>query len=409
MSIELIFSGRTHKENESINDCQDYFQVNLENNCFAIADGASQSFYPSIWAELLVNHFCKNPDINQNNWQDWLQAIQGKWSQDVKQRVTKAKSDNSPVWITNGNLLNALVAATSTFIGLQFIGDQVKGSIVGDSCLFIVEGDQLSKKYQLIQTFLLKKSKDFNDSPGYFASYKKDNNFTPHDFKIPLNHEKSPKNIYFILATDALSEYIFKCTEHENNIFETLLDISSQEIFENLVASARNSDNIKMKNDDVTLLILSIPDRSIDQSFLQPRHEIQGNTKVHPASSDKQSDEENKSSSQSRDEVEENTKVSPSSSDKQSGKETENISDFIFDIFHFLKSDLKSLNLRRKNITKVTLNRDKVVPTIEELQKQNTKLRYQRFGLSLGLGICLFIISLLLGTLINGKKENITI
>ncbi|MFM6266789.1 MAG: hypothetical protein ACKPFA_09840, partial [Dolichospermum sp.] len=408
MSIELIFSGRTHKENESINDCQDYFQVNLENNCFAIADGASQSFYPSIWAELLVNHFCKNPDINQNNWQDWLQAIQGKWSQDVKQRVTKAKSDNSPVWITNGNLLNALVAATSTFIGLQFIGDQVKGSIVGDSCLFIVEGDQLSKKYQLIQTYLLNKSTDFNDSPGYFASYNKDNKFIPHDFKILLSHKKSPKNIYFILATDALSKYIFKCTENQDNIFETLLSISSQETFEGFVESARNSDNIKMNNDDVTLLILSIPHRSIDQSFLQPRHEIQGNTKVHPASSNEQSDEENKSSSQSRDEVEENTEASPSSSNIQSGKETENISDFIFDIFHFLKSDLKSLNLTQKNNSKVPLSRDELVPTIEELQKQNTRLRYQRFGLGLGLVICLFIISLLLGTLINGKKENIT-
>ncbi|MFM6527519.1 MAG: hypothetical protein ACKPIB_04380, partial [Dolichospermum sp.] len=252
------------------------------------------------------------------------------------------------------------------------------------------------------------KSTDFNDSPGYFASYNKDNKFIPHDFKILLSHKKSPKNIYFILATDALSKYIFKCTENQDNIFETLLSISSQETFEGFVESARNSDNIKMNNDDVTLLILSIPHRSIDQSFLQPRHEIQGNTKVHPASSNEQSDEENKSSSQSRDEVEENTEASPSSSNIQSGKETENISDFIFDIFHFLKSDLKSLNLTQKNNSKVPLSRDELVPTIEELQKQNTRLRYQRFGLGLGLVICLFIISLLLGTLINGKKENIT-
>ncbi|MFM6024155.1 MAG: hypothetical protein ACKPER_14710, partial [Dolichospermum sp.] len=77
-------------------------------------------------------------------------------------------------------------------------------------------------------------------------------------------------------------------------------------------------------------------------------------------------------------------------------------------IFHFLKSDLKSLNLTQKNNSKVPLSRDELVPTIEELQKQNTRLRYQRFGLGLGLVICLFIISLLLGTLINGKKENIT-
>ncbi|MEA5529901.1 hypothetical protein VB638_09910 [Dolichospermum sp. UHCC 0684] len=404
MSIKLIFNGRTHKENESINDCQDYFQANLENNCFAIADGASQSFYPSIWAELLVNHFCQNPEINQNNWNDWLQPIQEKWFQEVEQRVIKAKNENRPIWVTSQNRFNFREPATSTFIGLQLIEDQVKGSIVGDSCLFIVEGDQSSKTYQLIQTYLLKTSRDFNDSPGYFASYKKDNNFTPHDFKISLNQKKSSNNLYFILATDALSEYIFKCTENDgNNIFETLLSISSPEIFEDFVASARNSDNIKMKNDDVTLLILSIPNRSIDRSSLQSRDEIEGNRKVFPSSINEGYGKENKSSLQSRDEIEGNTKVSPASSNKQSSKETQNSSNVIF---RQPISAVQFPNLTQKSIPKVPIisSYDELVSINKDLRNENTILKYQR----LGLGICLFGISLLFGILINGKQENIT-
>ena len=403
MSIKLIFSGRTHKENESINDCQDYFQANHENNCFAIADGASQSFYPSIWAELLVNHFCKNPNINKGNWEDWLQPIQEKWLVEVEQRVIKAKNENRPVWVTNQNRFSSREPATSTFIGVQFIGDKVKGSIIGDSCLFIVEGDQSSKTYQLIQTYLLKTSRDFNDSPGYFASYKKDNNFTPHDFKISLNQKKSSNNLYFILATDALSEYIFKCTENENNIFETLLSISSPEIFEDFVASARNSDNIKMKNDDVTLLILSIPNRSIDRSSLQSRDEIEGNRKVFPSSINEGYGKENKSSLQSRDEIEGNTKVSPASSNKQSSKETQNSSNVIF---RQLISAFQFPNLTQKSIPKVPIisSYDELVSINKDLRNENTILKYQR----LGLGICLFGISLLFGILINGKQENIT-
>jgi serine/threonine protein phosphatase PrpC len=404
MSIKLIFNGRTHKENESINDCQDYFQANLENNCFAIADGASQSFYPSIWAELLVNHFCQNPEINQNNWNDWLQPIQEKWFQEVEQRVIKAKNENRPIWVTSQNRFNFREPATSTFIGLQLIEDQVKGSIVGDSCLFIVEGDQSSKTYQLIQTYLLKTSRDFNDSPGYFASYKKDNNFTPHDFKISLNQKKSSNNLYFILATDALSEYIFKCTENDgNNIFETLLSISSPEIFEDFVASARNSDNIKMKNDDVTLLILSIPNRSIDRSSLQSRDEIEGNRKVFPSSINEGYGKENKSSLQSRYEIEGNTKVSPASSNKQSSKETQNSSNVIF---RQLISAVQFPNLTQKSIPKVPIisSYDELVSINKDLRNENTILKYQR----LGLGICLFGISLLFGILINGKQENIT-
>jgi hypothetical protein len=403
MSIKLIFSGRTHKENESINDCQDYFQANHENNCFAIADGASQSFYPSIWAELLVNHFCKNPNINKGNWEDWLQPIQEKWLVEVEQRVIKAKNENRPVWVTNQNRFSSREPATSTFIGVQFIGDKVKGSIIGDSCLFIVEGDQLSKKYQLIQTFLLKESKDFNDCPGYFASYNKDNNFISDNFQISLNQKKSQKDIYFILATDALSEYIFKCTENENNIFETLLSISSPEIFEDFVASARNSDNIKMKNDDVTLLILSIPNRSIDRSSLQSRDEIEGNRKVFPSSINEGYGKENKSSLQSRDEIEGNTKVSPASSNKQSSKETQNSSNVIF---RQLISAFQFPNLTQKSIPKVPIisSYDELVSINKDLRNENTILKYQR----LGLGICLFGISLLFGILINGKQENIT-
>jgi hypothetical protein len=404
MSIKLIFSGRTHKENESINDCQDYFQANHENNCFAIADGASQSFYPSIWAELLVNHFCKNPNINKGNWEDWLQPIQEKWLVEVEQRVIKAKNENRPVWVTNQNRFSSREPATSTFIGVQFIGDKVKGSIIGDSCLFIVEGDQLSKKYQLIQTFLLKESKDFNDCPGYFASYNKDNNFISDNFQISLNQKKSQKDIYFILATDALSEYIFKCTENENNIFETLLNISSSgNTFENFVASARNSDSIKMKNDDVTLLILSIPNRSIDRSSLQSRDEIEGNRKVFPSSINEGYGKENKSSLQSRDEIEGNTKVSPASSNKQSSKETQNSSNVIF---RQLISAFQFPNLTQKSIPKVPIisSYDELVSINKDLRNENTILKYQR----LGLGICLFGISLLFGILINGKQENIT-
>jgi serine/threonine protein phosphatase PrpC len=257
MPIIHIFSGRTHKRNESITDCQDCFQINEAENCLAIADGASQSFYPNIWAELLVNNFCQNPEINRKNWQTWLAPIQNEWLQEVQQRVTKAETEKRPVWVTNKNRLNFQEAATSTFIGLQFLDNQVKVSIVGDSCLFILKGNELK------QTYLLKSSKDFNDRPAYFASYPKNNQYVPSFFDIPLDSKKSQDCFYFILATDALSEYIFQCREQEKNIFNTLLKISSQGEFENFVAEVRNAENIRMKNDDVTLIILSCDDRTL--------------------------------------------------------------------------------------------------------------------------------------------------
>jgi len=76
-------------------------------------------------------------------------------------------------------------------------------------------------------------------------------------------------DLHFILATDALSEYIFKSFEQGKDIFRILLSISSQAEFEDFVAEARGAMDLKMKNDDVTLVILKVPNHGglNDDSF----------------------------------------------------------------------------------------------------------------------------------------------
>lgn len=272
VSVILRFSDRTYKENENISGCQDNFQSDTAKNCFAIADGATQSFYSSIWSKLLVNYFCENPEIDQNNWQEWLKPIQEEWLKEVKAELEKAKSGDNNVWIEIHNGLNRFESATSTFIGLQFIENQAKLSIVGDSCLFIFQGNQLNK------TYLLQKSADFNNRPGYFGSYPKNNNdYKPEFLDIPLKYEQPSDKLYFVLATDALAEYIFKYTEQQRDILTTLLTIQE---FENFVKSARQDDTIKMKNDDVTLMILEVSDGEIVSLPTQTRKENQKNPPI---------------------------------------------------------------------------------------------------------------------------------
>lgn len=249
-NLKVIASFRTHKEKETISGCQDFSCYNK--NCFAIADGATQSFYSSIWAELLVNHFCANPEIDPNNWKEWLKPIQEQWLQKIRSQIQKAKTDNNPVWIDNHNRLNRFDSATSTFIGLQFIDNQAELTIVGDSCLFIFQGDKLC------ETYLFEKSTEFTNRPKYFASYSKNNDYPPDCLDIELGYKKSLENLYFIFATDALAKYIFQNIEKQINIFSDLLDISSPQKFEDFVASARQNKKTKMDNDDVTLMILEV-------------------------------------------------------------------------------------------------------------------------------------------------------
>jgi serine/threonine protein phosphatase PrpC len=275
VSVIRRFSDRTHKEMETISGCQDNFSYNEANNCFAIADGATQSFYSSIWSKLLVDYFCENPQIDKNNWQEWLELIQQKWLEEVRAELEKAKSGNNFAWIEIYNGLERSKSATSTFIGLQFIENQAKISIVGDSCLFIFQGNQL------IQTYLLKKSTNFNDRPGYFGSRSKNNDdYEPEFLDIELKYKQHSDKLYFVLATDALAEYIFKYTEQQRDILTTLLTINSEQEFENFVKSARHNGTIKMKNDDVTLMILEVSDGEIVSLPTQTRKENQKNTPI---------------------------------------------------------------------------------------------------------------------------------
>ncbi|MDB9386669.1 protein phosphatase 2C domain-containing protein [Microcystis aeruginosa] len=271
VSVIRRFSDRTHKEMETISGCQDNFSYNEAKNCFVIADGATQSFYSSIWSKLLVNYFCENPEIDKNNWQEWLKPIQKEWLERVTAELKTAKSGNNPAWIEIENRLNRFESATSTFIGLQFIENQAKISIVGDSCLFIFQGNQL------IQTHLLKKSTDFNNQPEYFGSRSKNNDHEPEFLDIELKYKQHSDKLYFVLATDALAEYIFKYTEQQRDILTTLLTIQE---FENFVKSARQDDTIKMKNDDVTLMILEVSDGEIVSLPTQTRKENQKNPPI---------------------------------------------------------------------------------------------------------------------------------
>jgi len=255
MQIIRSVQFRTQKKDESISDCQD--ACCALGSCFAVADGASQSLYPNIWADGLVKHFCKNPGISQENWQDWLFPIQEEWLLNVSERIANARKSNKASWITSQNRFNSFEPATSTFIGLKFIEEenQVDVCIVGDSCLFLLEDGQL------VKTFPLNKSSDFGDRPAYFASRVQNNEFIPDflTFKTDANDTTEHRN-HFILATDALAEFIFRKIEYGEDLqfFLDLLKISSPEDFERFVAMSRQTGPIKMKNDDVTLTVIEV-------------------------------------------------------------------------------------------------------------------------------------------------------
>lgn len=262
LEAKLIFQASKQKSGEEPEDNQDAHDSfprstsHLDHcvNRVAISDGATQTFYPAPWAKLLSRHFCHNEhDLEklfaQKNWSDWLAPIQEKWQEEVIQRVNEASSGAK--WGLR-NRLRTKECAGATFIGLQFnLTDdqpQCQVMIIGDSCLFHL------RERKLLRSYLLEESSQFDSYPDLFTSRVISPAYVPQFLSITVE-----AGDLFILATDALAEWILKqCERDESKIFQSLTSFANQADFEAFVEKARCDAHHRMEDDDVTLMIVSV-------------------------------------------------------------------------------------------------------------------------------------------------------
>ena len=148
------------------------------------------------------------------------------------------------------NPFNSQESAASTFIGIEFNKDNGEWAamIVGDSCLF-------HKSDSKFESYLIENSAGFTNRPEIFASFDKDNHFEP---KF-IGGDTKPGDT-FILATDALAKWILEHKEagELDAALDTLKAVESAEHFRQFVHEARHDKAIRLVNDDVTLMLISV-------------------------------------------------------------------------------------------------------------------------------------------------------
>ena len=261
-----VASFITHKKAESIDDCQDAIKVNEGYSRYAVADGATLSFFPKQWAELLVKHFCEmsNLSLNAENWKQWLIPIQEKWYKQVEERV-KVRGQ---FYLTNP--FNERKPAVSTLVGLEVekTKQEWRAVIVGDSCLF-------HKNSIGFRSYLIEKSEDFTDQPEAFASYAEVNHYDPEFIRGEIQ-----SGDMFILATDALAKWILEHKESGNleEVLNRLGQIENSEQFNLFVNRAREED-IRLVNDDVALILISVEASEVSE-IRQDEQELTSDTQT---------------------------------------------------------------------------------------------------------------------------------
>lgn len=233
----------TSKESELFYDCADRYAYNKSQNKFAISDGVSKSFFPKIWADVLVNKWVDSKEFDEAQF---ILDCQKDWLNQVAEIVNKPNAK----WFTK-NAFNRKESGLATFVGLRFYKKKKewfwKADALGDSFLF----------------FVPKKIKDFSKECIVLSSKQEPivfDNFPDYLSSLGNNH-KGEKQLKgnpltsgtFYLMTDALAEWFLN---EKDNAISKINVWQNQKDFERFVDEERH--NEKLGNDDTAFLSIKI-------------------------------------------------------------------------------------------------------------------------------------------------------
>ena len=236
-----------HKEAETFDDCFDRYAYNLDNHKFCISDGVSKSFFPGLWAELLVDTFVNSKgkiDLVDNFL---FRSIQKKWNDAV---FEIANRPNQKYYVRN--LYAQRKSAAATFVGVDFYQENGKlfweAFALGDSFLIFVPNYVRDVDLQFQELLILSSKKDFefDNFPDFFDSI-----HTLNKGKIKqTKHLVKPGKFY--LMTDALSEWFIN---EKQNAIKEIKEWKDQQGFENRINFLRKNG---LQNDDSAIMIIDI-------------------------------------------------------------------------------------------------------------------------------------------------------
>lgn len=221
--------------------CADRFAIGTDKNCFAIADGVGESLFPYDWAELVCEDFIANPNLFcEDNKLVRESLLIEAWNKKREERI--ANLTETELFLYEMGLEKADFAAC-TFVGLSIDKKQWQSLALGDSYLFV-----LDKNLEIIESVASQKGEEFSNFPEYFASQAEKN----HGKTIKVCRDIN-KVTYFVLLTDAISDWFIKVDTEKR---KELLAISDMQSFHSLVNKERENGN--MKDDDTTAVIIEV-------------------------------------------------------------------------------------------------------------------------------------------------------
>jgi len=235
-------SFHLHKDSNEPDEYEDAFAGNAAAGRFAVADGASESSFASLWAKLLVEGFIAARGRTTLNW---LAPLQKRWAEAVDHLELdwfgEEKRDQG---------------AFATFLGLvvqkpQSAEGRWLAIAVGDCCLFQV------RQNSLLASFPLHRSADFGNRPPLLCSRAVGRNVWWQANRAAGKWQRGDR---FFLMSDALAEWFLRRHEHQRKPWDSLdgrlVEPNGTAALTAYVEQLRGKE--ELNNDDVTLLIIDL-------------------------------------------------------------------------------------------------------------------------------------------------------
>jgi hypothetical protein len=230
---------RQAKRGHTDDECEDAWAADPATLRFAVADGASESAFASLWARMLVEGYVKRSGSLEA--QDWLINAQQCWLKEVMPLDLE--------WYAE---MKRQEGAFATFLGLTIIlpAPDRPGNwfaeAMGDSCLVRV---RVNLK---VRAFPMQASADFANVPQLIGSRDSPKTLMVREFGSLVSGDR----IY--LMTDALAQWFLKSYESGNKPWDPVSDqlTSTEGTFPSWIEKLRSQDGLR--NDDVTLIAIEV-------------------------------------------------------------------------------------------------------------------------------------------------------
>jgi hypothetical protein len=232
--LRVLFACSVPKDGLTPNE--DRWAQSDDGTVCAISDGASVSFDPAAWSELLVQRFVRDPAIDRAWISTAVSEFAGRYDRDALPWSQQAAFDRG---------------SYATLLGVYPSVDATKAYVValGDSLAVWLDG------HEVLATFPYEEVAQFENSPTLLGTNNGENlvfsDKTLEESVAPYTITEAAHPI-LMLMTDALGHWFVN--NRSNSAAQTLMSLENNQSFEAFVAGERLSG--RLKRDDTTLIIM---------------------------------------------------------------------------------------------------------------------------------------------------------